>query len=83
MVLTDMIVPFALSILATHSGLGGVAQAAAGVTAAAGSSPGVKHWVLRNIIYQLYDEEYRPGRSGRKSGSGSSGGYISKSGYSN
>jgi len=79
----DMIVPFALSILATHSGLGGVAQAAAGVTAAAGSSPGVKHWVLRNIIYQLYDEEYRPGRSGRKSGSGSSGGYISKGGYSN
>jgi hypothetical protein len=62
----DMIVPFALSILATHSGLGGVAQAAAGVTAAAGSSPGVKHWVLRNVIYQLYDEEYRPGRSGRK-----------------
>jgi hypothetical protein len=62
----DIVVPFALSILATHSGLGGVAQAAAGVSAAAGSSPAVKHWVLRNIIYQLYDEEYRPGRSGRK-----------------
>jgi hypothetical protein len=62
----DIVVPFALSILATHSGLGGVAQAAAGVTAAAGSSPGVKHWVLRNIIYQMYNEEYRSGRSGRK-----------------
>ena len=70
----DVVVPTALSMLATHTGLGPVASAAAGVSAAAGSSPAVKHYVLRSVIKQLYDEEYRPGRSGRKSGSGSRGG---------
>ena len=62
----DMVVPTALSLLASHPGLGGAASALSGVSAAAFSSPAVKHYVLRSVIKQLYDEEYRPGRAGRK-----------------
>jgi hypothetical protein len=62
----DLVVPTALSLLASHPGLGGAASALSGVSAAAVSSPAVKHYVLRSVIKQLYDEEYRPGRAGRK-----------------
>ena len=71
----DLVVPTALSFAASYPGFGPLTGAAAGISAAAGSSPGVKHWVLRNIIYQLYGEEYRPGRAGRKSGSGRGGSF--------
>ena len=69
----DLVVPTALSFAASYPGFGPLTGAAAGISAAVGSSPAVKHWMLRNVIFQLYGEEYRPGRAGRKSGSGRGG----------
>ena len=62
----DIAVPTALSFLATYPGFGTVLANTAGAAAAVGTSPAAKHWVLRNVIYQLYGEEYRPGRGNRQ-----------------
>jgi uncharacterized small protein (DUF1192 family) len=66
----DIIVPTALSMLATYPGLGTVGAYGAGALAAVGTSPTAKHWVLRNVIHELYGVEYRPGRPGGRSSSG-------------
>ncbi len=65
----DIIVPTALSMLATYPGLGTVGAYGAGALAAVGTSPTAKHWVLRNVIHELYGVEYRPGRPGGRSSS--------------
>ena len=62
----DVLVPTALSYIASDPRLGRVLGPVAGMTAAAASTPAVKHWVLRNVIYQMYGEEYRPGRGNRQ-----------------
>ena len=62
----DIVVPTALSYLATYPGFGTVAANLSGVAAAAGTSPAVKHYVLRNVIKGLYGEEYRPSRGNRQ-----------------
>ena len=62
----DLAVPTVLSYIASDPRLGRALGPLAGAAAAVGTSPAVKHWVLRNVIYQMYGEEYRPGRGNRQ-----------------
>ena len=58
----DITVPMLAAYLAsTPNRYGKIAGYGLGAGAALASSPGVKHWVLRNVINQIYDEEYYPG----------------------
>ena len=69
----DLIIPTAAAALATHPGYGPVRGALAGVTAAAATSPTVKHYVLRNVIDKLYGVEYRPGSGHAQKKNGNTG----------
>lgn len=63
----DILIPGFGGYLATMPGVGTLGGYALGAADAAVTSPTVKHWVLRNIIYQIYGETYRPTSGGRKS----------------
>jgi hypothetical protein len=70
----DLVIPTAAAALATHPGYGPVRGALAGITAAAATSPTVKHYLLRNLIDKMYNVEYRPGGGHRQKQSGKVGG---------
>ena len=70
----DLVIPTAAAALATHPGYGPVRGALAGITAAAATSPTVKHYLLRNLIDKMYNVEYRPGGGHRQKKSGKVGG---------
>ena len=79
----DIAVPMLGGRLATMPGVSNFFGYGLGMADMAITSPSAKHWVLRNTIKLSHGVEYRPWDARRKSGSGSSGGYISKGGYSN
>ena len=66
----DIAIPYFAAYMVSSGKLGPKLGALAGVTAAAATSPTVKHWVLRNIIHQMTGEYYQAGGDGRKRGSG-------------
>ncbi len=65
----DMVVPFLAGGLATIPGVSNTLGYGLGALDMAVTSPSVKHWVTRNIIYQMYNETYRPGQSSSNRGS--------------
>jgi hypothetical protein len=79
----DIAVPMLGGRLATMPGVSNFFGYGLGMADMAITSPSAKHWVLRNTIKLSHGVEYRPWDARRKSGSGSSGGYTSKGGYSN
>lgn len=78
--LYDILVPALAGGLATIPGVSNLLGYGLGVADMAVTSPSVKHWVTRNIIYQMYNETYRPGQSSSNRGSSGfgSGGFGSK-----
>ena len=66
----DLLVPTALTYIATTGYAGVAVGLGLGAATIAGTSPTIKHFVLRNLIYELYGQEYYPGRSGRSKKTG-------------
>ena len=64
--LYDLTVPTLAAYLASAPGYGKVIGFGLGAGAAIVSSPAVKHYVLRQTIKGMYDEEYYPGQGGNK-----------------
>jgi hypothetical protein len=60
----DLTVPLILSHLASIGGIGKVAGFGMGALNMAASSPTVKNWAVRSAVYQMFGEEYYPGRRG-------------------
>jgi uncharacterized membrane protein YgcG len=79
--LYDLTVPFIAGRLATIPGVSHTFGYGLGAADMYVTSPTFKHFVLRNVIKQMYDVEYRPTGGGRQS-SGSSGGWGSGGGSS-
>ena len=65
----DILVPALAGGLATIPGVSNLLGYGLGAADMAVTSPSVKHWVTRNIIYQMYNETYRPGQSSSNRGS--------------
>ena len=66
----DLLIPtLAAYMTSTPNTYGKIAGYGLGAASALVSSPAVKHWVLRNVINEIYDEEYYPGNPGRGSNS--------------
>lgn len=82
--LYDLTLPYFGGRLATIPGVSHTLGYGLGALDMAITSPSVKHWVTRNLIYQMFNETYRPGQSSsnRSSSGYGSGGYGSK-GYGN
>ena len=86
----DILVPILAGGLATMPGVSNLLGYGLGAVDMAVTSPSVKHWVTRNLIYQMYNETYRPGQSSSNRGSSGfgsggfgSGGFGSKGGAFN
>jgi len=62
----DLTVPTLAAYLASAPGYGKVIGFGLGAGAAIVSSPAVKHYILRQTIKGMYDEEYYPGQGGNK-----------------
>ena len=60
--LYDILVPALAGGLATIPGVSSLLGYGLGAVDMAVTSPSVKHWVVRNIIYKMYKETYYPNR---------------------
>ena len=69
----DVAVPIFGGYMATLPGIGMAGGYALGFGDMVLTSPKFKHWVLREAIKEVYDEEYYPGSGGRKASSSSGG----------
>ena len=62
----DILIPYFGGLAATYGALSPAFGYMAGAANAYIQSPQATHWITRNIIKQMYNEEYYPGGGGRK-----------------